>query len=241
MARGSREGTAVIRPSRVRVLHPVPARGLSAWRNPFQNRLQHADVPHGTPACRSLFVFERRNSLFPDTGRDPAFCVPDQPFFCQTCDFITVLILEKEVVIAMDADCREVDDFCAAAVLCVGTGKITAGLTHVFPALRGRDGRVSVIDIVAEIDNDGDYCPENCRWETDKVQGVNHSNSILVTIMGTTMCLNDWARAAGVWRQTIYQWRKAGIMEEKIRKRLPHGYTGRTVLIKGQQVTLYEE
>lgn len=94
---------------------------------------------------------------------------------------------------------------------------------------------------IDRIDNSKGYSPENCRWETDKVQGVNHSNSILVTIMGTTMCLNDWARAAGVWRQTVYQWRKAGIMEEKIRKRLPHGYTGRTVLIKGQQVTLYEE
>lgn len=93
---------------------------------------------------------------------------------------------------------------------------------------------------IDRIDNSKGYSPENCRWETDKVQGVNHSNSILVTIMGTTMCLNDWARAAGVWRQTVYQWRKAGIMEEKIRKRLPHGYTGRTVLIKGQQVTLYE-
>ena len=94
---------------------------------------------------------------------------------------------------------------------------------------------------IDRIDNSKGYSPENCRWETDKVQGVNHSNSILVTIMGTTMCLNDWARAAGVWRQTVYQWRKAGIMEEKIRKRLPHGYTGRTVPIKGQQVTLYEE
>ena len=94
---------------------------------------------------------------------------------------------------------------------------------------------------IDRIDNSRGYYPDNCRWETDKVQGINHSNSILVTIMGTTMCLNDWARAAGVWRQTVYQWRKAGIMEEKIRKRLPHGYTGRTVLIKGQQVTLYEE
>lgn len=94
---------------------------------------------------------------------------------------------------------------------------------------------------IDRIDNAKGYNPDNCRWETDKVQGVNHSNSILVTINGTTMCLNDWARAAGVWRQTVYKWRKAGIMEQKISKRLPNGYTGRKVLIKGQEVTLYEE
>ena len=94
---------------------------------------------------------------------------------------------------------------------------------------------------IDRIDNSKGYFPDNCRWETDKVQGVNHSNSILVTIMGTTMCLNDWARAAGVWRQTIYKWRDAGILEQKIMNRLPNGYSGRTVLIKGQEVTIYEE
>lgn len=94
---------------------------------------------------------------------------------------------------------------------------------------------------IDRIDNSRGYYPDNCRWENNKVQAVNHSNSILVTIDGTTMCLADWARAAGVSRWSIYQWRKAGIMERKIRKRLPNGYSGRTVLIKGQNVTLYEE
>lgn len=94
---------------------------------------------------------------------------------------------------------------------------------------------------IDRIDNTKGYSPQNCRWETQKVQAINSRSSTLVTVNGTTMCLNDWARAAGVWRQTIYDWRNKGILEEKIRERLPNGYSGRTVLIKGQQVTLYEE
>jgi len=94
---------------------------------------------------------------------------------------------------------------------------------------------------IDRIDNTKGYSPQNCRWETQKVQVVNSRSSKLVTINGTTMCLADWARAAGVWRQTIYKWRDAGILEQKIMKRLPDGYFGRTVLIKGQKVTICEE
>ncbi len=94
---------------------------------------------------------------------------------------------------------------------------------------------------IDRIDNSKGYYPDNCRWETDKVQAINSKNSVLVTVKGTTMCLADWARAAGVNRRTVYKWRDDGIIKQKIMERLPNGYTGRKVLIKGQEVTLYEE
>lgn len=48
------------------------------------------------------------------------------------------------------------------------------------------------------IDVNGDYCPENCRWATWKVQNRNRRNSTRITYMGKTQSLKDWSEELGI-------------------------------------------
>lgn len=48
------------------------------------------------------------------------------------------------------------------------------------------------------INNDGDYCPENCKWATDEEQANAKSNSRYITFDGITQTMAQWARQLGV-------------------------------------------
>lgn len=53
------------------------------------------------------------------------------------------------------------------------------------------------------IDNDGNYCPENCRWITRKEQGYNKSTNRLITYKGETKPLTQWAEENGFTYQQV--------------------------------------
>ena len=53
------------------------------------------------------------------------------------------------------------------------------------------------------IDNNGDYCPENCQWSTRTEQQRNKRTNRLITINGITKCLIGWCEYYGLKYQTV--------------------------------------
>lgn len=51
---------------------------------------------------------------------------------------------------------------------------------------------------LGRIDNDGWYCPFNCRWETQQQQAQNRSNTVRCVVNGVEMSRRSAARATGV-------------------------------------------
>ena len=56
------------------------------------------------------------------------------------------------------------------------------------------------------IDNDKNYCKENCRWATHKEQTRNRGGkraTRLYTFNGKTLCIADWAKEIGIAPQSM--------------------------------------
>ena len=47
-------------------------------------------------------------------------------------------------------------------------------------------------------DVNGDYCPENCCWATQKEQQNNRSNNLMLTHNGKTQTITQWAKETGI-------------------------------------------
>ena len=56
---------------------------------------------------------------------------------------------------------------------------------------------------IDRIDNDGPYCPTNCRWIPRKEQSRNTRNCKRYEFGGTTMTHNEWARKLGINPATL--------------------------------------
>lgn len=66
------------------------------------------------------------------------------------------------------------------------------------------------------VDSDGPYCPENCRWVTQRENNRNKKNLIYLTARGETHLLVDWARMTGQPKARLYDRRKYGWSDEEI-------------------------
>jgi hypothetical protein len=74
---------------------------------------------------------------------------------------------------------------------------------------------------LGRIDNDGNYCKNNCEWQTRTEQGNNKRNNRTLTYRGVTMTVMEWSRKTGINHDVIYQriylgWPAARILTAKV-------------------------
>lgn len=84
---------------------------------------------------------------------------------------------------------------------------------------------------IGRIDNNGNYCKENCRWETAEEQQSNTSTNVFIEHNGLLLTVSQWSRRIGVPATTLHQRQHAGMPIERILEK--ESLTKRAITVDG--------
>lgn len=71
------------------------------------------------------------------------------------------------------------------------------------------------------IDNNGDYCPDNCRWATHNQQRLNRSDSITYPYKGKLLTLKRIEILTGIPYRTLVYRVQNGFTEDEVYSKRP--------------------
>lgn len=69
---------------------------------------------------------------------------------------------------------------------------------------------------IERTDNDGDYCPENCKWVGRVAQANNRRSNIVLDYHGQSHTLTEWSHIVGINAKTLMSRYHSGWSTEKI-------------------------
>lgn len=70
--------------------------------------------------------------------------------------------------------------------------------------------RPSDLHSLERVDNNGNYCPDNCVWGTRTQQNRNRRNCVHLTVGNRTQLMTDWARERDIPESVIHKRLKRG-------------------------------
>jgi hypothetical protein len=83
---------------------------------------------------------------------------------------------------------------------------------------------------IERVDNDGDYCKDNCKWVTRGEQARNRSTNVFVVFDGRRRVIKDVAKEVGLTHQLILRRMSKGMtLQEAINKQ--YKYNKQNVLL----------
>lgn len=81
---------------------------------------------------------------------------------------------------------------------------------------------------IDRVDNNKDYCPENCRWATRSEQNRNTRQNHYLSYGGETKCLADWCNSLGLSKSAVGQRLRRGCSLEEALNPLKKEARGKT-------------